>query len=526
MTPETSSKQVFASAPAFIVLAVVFIAVVIPRFMVLGGLPTTDEGIYAYNAMIIHASLTAGHGLPDTGGLALYPLLLNWIYSLKINPLVALRFMDMLVAAAAGYALYRVIEHEGKSRWGAVILTAIFLLTLNLPIFIQFGFKNSYQAAFLPLFIALWLGLTATTETSSKRWMTIGALLMFAVLLRETLIPFLLLGAIATFMAHGLKPSVKLAFGAVVAAIGILIPIVLARGGIATLIDAYRDAGTMYASIEGTVFNNFINNGGHALNEGMVATIIAAVGLLAAVTWLLKQGRPYDDLPKIGFWLSAALLPLIEPATKIGFPYHFSICLPGLAGLAALGLRKILAETQGMKFNVVGIALGIALLVLVFPRASYLTRNWPITSDVLGNLKLYQWPDKYANSSNYLLAARAIKEVTPFGGTVSISGFMLTLYPLTGYLPPKPELANLSQTIMKYGLSSERMRETLLKCPPDVLLATSRTDWPGGQELLKAIVGTNIYKPIYKIPTANNRHYGSFGGIIFSRTDSRPCELN
>lgn len=137
--------------------------------MLIGGLPATDEGVFAYFAQLIHASLITSKSLPHTGPLALYLLLCNWVFAFNINPLVALRFIDMLVATLAGYLFYRAIEIESGSRLGAFLICLLFLFTMNQPVFIQYGFKNSMFAAYVPLFASLWLGLAAPVDAPARR---------------------------------------------------------------------------------------------------------------------------------------------------------------------------------------------------------------------------------------------------------------------------------------------------------------------------------------------------------------------
>ncbi|GHU06327.1 hypothetical protein FACS1894158_12390 [Betaproteobacteria bacterium] len=85
--------------------------------------------------------------------------------------------------------------------------------------------------------------------------------------------------------------------------------------------------------------------------------------------------------------------------------------------------------------------------------------------------------------------------------------------------------ANLTNTIIKLELSIPRLREALLRCPPDVLMTTSRTDWPGGPELLAAVRESGIYEQLAEIPASSDRDYGSFGGLIFRSTKKSPCRL-
>jgi hypothetical protein len=522
MTSGSTSSPAFPRTPALVVILVALLAVALPRLMVVGGLPTTDEGFQAYYAQIMHASLAGGHGLPDTGPLMFYSLLVNWVFAFGANPMIALRLVDMLVAVAAGYALYRVIEVESRSRLGALLIALLFLFTMNHPTFTQHGFKNSIHAAYLPLFAALWLGLTAPANATARRWLGVGALLSVAVLLRETFLPLMALGALAVLVGHGPRAFGRLVAGAAGAGLLITGVILAARGGIAATLEGYRDAGLVYAAIADKRVEFFFNYGGQALREGTVALIVAGVGLVVTLARSLG-GSWLTSLPRLAFWLAAALIPLIEPASKIGFPYHFGVCLPGLAGLAALGWRNACEGSPIQRRNLAAGALGIALLAMVIPRLGPLSANWPQTREALASFQTGDWPESFTDKTNYLLAAQAIRQATPPGGTVAISGFMFTLYPLTGHVPPAPELANLSATLIKLGLSGPALRDALLRCPPDVLMTTSRTDWPGGPDLLAAVRDTGIYAQVAEIPTTNDRAYGAFGGLVFRRTEARAC---
>ncbi|MBB5020536.1 hypothetical protein HNQ59_003857 [Chitinivorax tropicus] len=520
---ETNCQHFFGEDPhlptAVVVLMVIF-AAVIPRLMLVGGLPATDEGVFAYFAQIVHASLSAGKGLPDTGPLMLYPLLLNWVFAFDTNPLIALRLIDMLVAVAAGYAFYRVMEVESGSQLGAILISLIFLFTMNQAIFIQYGFKNSIFAAYVPLFSALWLGLTAPVGICARRWITIGALLSVSVLLRETFLPLIVVGALAVLLQRGFRSLYHLIVGGIGAGLLIAGVIITARGGIASLLESYRDAAKIYAAMADKRTELFFGSGAQFVQEANIALVIAVVGFIVVLVRSLGKSSA-TSLPKLGFWLAATLVPLIEPASKIGFPYHFSVCLPGLAGLAALGWRNI---CDGSRLHLACSAILIAMLSMLIPRAIGLWGNWPQSKEVLASFQTGHWPEILTDKSNYLMAAAVIRQIAPSGGTVAVSGYMYALYPLTGLLPPKPEVANLTNAIIDLDLSEPRFREVLLRCPPDIVMTTSRTDWPGSSEILNAVRNTGIYEEVTEIPTTNNRSYGGFGGFIFRVTKQRPCE--
>lgn len=519
------SSPALAHTPTILVVLIVIIAVALPRFTMVGGLPTSDEGFYAYYAQAIQASLTAGRGLPDTGTLMLYPLLVNWVFSLNINSLVALRLVDMLVALLSGYALYRIIEVESRSRVGAMLIAGLFLFTMNQPAFIQYGFKNSIYAAYLPLFAALGLGLTADAREATCRWMGIGALLSLAVLLRETFLPFMVVGSLAVLASHGVRRFGQLILGAVGAGLLTVSVILAARGSIVGVYDGYRDASLLFAAVADKRVELFFSSGRQALSEAILPVIVASIGLIVTLI-RSRSDKRITSWSKLGFWLAVTLVPLIEPALKIGFPYHFGVCLVGMAGLTCLGWRNVSERSSSIiwKYLTIGV-LGIVLPVQIIPRLATLEAFWHQSREVLASsFKSRYWPANLTEKTNYLLAAKIIRQVTPPGGTVSISGFMYTLYPLTGYLPPKPEFANLSATMIKLGLSTSRLREMLLRCPPDVLMTTVRTEWPGASELLAAVRETGIYEQIADIPVSNDRAYGSFGGGVFRVTSHLPCK--
>lgn len=344
-----------------------------------------------------------------------------------------------------------------------------------------------------------------------------------AVLLRETFLPLMALGALAVLVGHGMRPFGQVILGALGAGTLITGATLAARGGITATVDSYLDASLIYAAIAEKRVDFFFEFGGQTLREGIVALIVAGLGLVIALVRTLG-GSLVTSLPKLAFWLAAALIPLIEPASKIGFPYHFGVCLPGLAGLAALGWRNAFEDGSALWGRLAAGTLCIALLAMVIPRLTPLVSNWPQTRESLASFQSGQWPDSFTDKSNYLVAAQAIRQAVPPGGTVAISGFMFTLYPLTGHLPPTPDLSNLSSTLIKLGFSGHRLREALLRCPPDVVMTTSRTDWPGGAELLAAVRKTGIYEEVAEIPATHDRAYGSFGGFVFRAVERRPCK--
>jgi len=503
--------RIFVSA--VLMVFVVLAATAFPRLMVVGGLPTTDEGAYAYYAQFIHANLAAGRGLPDAGMLDIYPLMLSWVFSLPANHMILLRLADMFVAVVASCLLYSVIEQESGSRVGGALISLVFLFTMNQPIFIQTGFKNSIFAAYIPLFLALRLG---TANKVGAHWEWVGALVALAVLLRETFFPFLIVGALAIAKAYGWRACLRFILGTSIAILVVMVGIAIARGGIANLIEGYRDAAALYDAVAGRDVNLFVNNGIASAREAAVALAFGGLGVIAIFIGLITRNRQVSP-GRFIFWLFVATVPLLEPASKIGFPYHFAVCLPGLAGLAAFGWKSATTGRDASIKLIFATAAAMVGVVMLFPKTTTLVEYWPHTRSTLESASTGSWPNEATASSNYLLAAEAIRKVAPPNGTLSVSGFMHALYPLTGMLPPCHELSNLSATLIKLNLDGIRFKQALLACPPDVLMTTTRTNWPGADTLTKAVEDSGLYEQVAIIPVAPDKSYGGFGGTIYRR---------
>ncbi|MDR1351318.1 MAG: hypothetical protein LBJ59_11220 [Zoogloeaceae bacterium] len=516
---------------AALLISVILAGTVFPRLMFLGLFPAMDDGYYAYIAQQIYHSLANGQGIPDSGGLSLYPLLCSWVFSFGYNPIISLRLIDLGVAIITAFLLYRILAKTCNSNTGVALITFIFTFTLNQALFIDSGFKNSITAAFAPLFLALYVGMGAIqSKKSGNAWQLAGALTALAVVLRETFAPFAVLGLVSVFIAQGKKAALRFFIGGVATGILWIGGILMARGGVVELIAAYHSAGAVFGAVPNDLrLDHFISYGWMAIRSSSIAltfSVLAIVILLFAI--FLRRDKSL--LLAAVFWLSFIGVALIEAATKICYAYHFAIALPGFAGLCALALREIIRVWPAIKLsksmnNFLAVA-GIVLSAGGFYASCSIWSGicWPVTLETL-TAPGGTWPEKFTERSHYLLAAAEIKKVMPEKGTLSISRAMHVLYLLTGHSPPSPRLSDLSATAIILNFSVPDIRQALLDCAPDVIMVATHNDWftgGGSPRLREAVLATGIYETVVKFPVSE-RPYGFLGGIIFRKTKETTC---
>ncbi|MDR3158118.1 MAG: hypothetical protein LBU11_03735 [Zoogloeaceae bacterium] len=516
---------------AALLVSVILAGTVFPRLMFLGFFPAMDDGYYAYVAQQIYHGIANEQSIPDSGGLSFYPMLCSWVFSLDYNPIISLRLIDLGVAVIMAFSLYRVLAIICRSNTGAALITLVFTFALNQALFIDNGFKNSIIAAFTPLFLALYIGMKATRNKESGRaWWIAGALTAMAVILRETFIPFAVLGLVSVFIAQGKKAVLRFFIGGVATGILLIGGILIARGGIAGTIAAYRSAGIVFDSVPvDTRLEHFISYGLMAIYSSsfaMTFSVLAIVILLVAI--FLRRDKSL--LLAAVFWFSFIGVALIEAAMKICYAYHFAITLPGFAGLCALALREIIRIWPAIRLSgrmndflaVVSIVLPASWFYFSVPYGSGF--YWPVTLEILA-APGGAWPEKFTDRSHYLLAAAEIKKVMPENGTLSVNRSMHVLYLLTGYSPPLRQLSDLSATAIELNFSVPDIRQALLDCAPDVIMLATRNDWftgGGNPRLHEAVLATGIYEAVVKFPFSE-RPYGFLGGIIFRKTGETAC---
>ena len=505
-----------------LLIILVFSATLIPRLLMIGAPPATDEGIYAFNSLMIYLNPPPGNLLPELGTLSLYQALMAWVFSYDINHLVLLRALDALVASIAGFMLYQVTSHESNSKLVGAVIAIIFLISLNDPVFIQYGFKNSIAAASLPLLAAIAIGQRAKGVVTTV-WFAAGALVAIAVLLREPFAIFAIAGVLVVYVRAGFRAMCAYLLGGVLMGGLILLLMILMRGGYQNLIQSYADLALTFQQI---AYQK------HALLQSSVAAFAKnalSVLMLSVVSiyWVLLAGTIKPVYVYImGFWLLLATAPLLEPLLKNGYPYHYASTMFGLAGLVSLGWRAYL-ETKTEYSRITIFIIFLAMLFLT-PKITKFNGVYTQYTAQLGSKNApINWPQSIVQQSNYLLIAEYIHTHSQGNPTVAINGSMLGVIPLAKAKPSSPELAHLSYRYIYSNQDKKSLRAEIKACPPEFIMLTNSSPFQDTKVLNKIVKSIPEYRLSTYIPPSKTRHYGSFDAAIYQWTaKSRDCHRN
>lgn len=497
------------------ILLVVFLAVILPRLCGIGYFIYMDEGYHAFIARYAFESIAAGHGFPpDMSGFKLFPLLCSWLWALPGNGVIWLRFADMLAAACAGWAFCRLLAAEAKNAAIGLWLAFAFMLGLNVEGAIQSGFKNSFAPAFLCLFCAL--NAIRGARPDSSRWYAAGALTAAAVLFRETFAPFALLACASLAFARCHRQMWRYMAGGIMGAICIFGICALWRGQGLDMLAWYFSYGKIYEPEADLRLIKFFANGGKALTVYWPLLLLA---LFAAYCLWRAPGRQINN--RALFWLAAAALPLLEPFAKIGFLYHFSVCLPGLAGFCAWAYARLPSEAiiTRKRERLAAVLAACLMLAAWLPHFGKL----PVTLQTLQNFPRAGWPAALTDQSTTLQAAAALRKLAPAGATVSSSGFAYFIYPASGMRPPAIGLEDLSRSWIYAGQNEEKFLKALAQNPPDIVLI----GLPAGEHIsvfwrqLRYIFERHPdYEYAGLIEPDAQKNYGWLGYLIYKRKDS------
>ena len=490
------------------------------RLQLLNGLPGSDSGFYTFHAQYIYNVLSNGGTVKDMF-IMLYPMLTSWVYGLDVNQYILLRMIDGLVAVAASIVLFKVILKESGSVFFTLILLTPLLVLMNDPILIGSGFKNSIWAAFLPLFSALLIWQNSTQEDKYSFYL-IGALVSFGVLLREPFLVFFILAGIAILIGYGWRILLKYLIGSAVLGFTLLGFLLMLRGwDLFNLVNAYINFVSLFDNkIEG----HFLEIGLITLQSNWFIFITATI----SIVYLVKSystNKKLVNIKRFYFWLGVVLVTFLEPYFKTGFPYHFVNCLPGLAGLSAIGWHYISNQESKKTTLIAMVGIGLMSLMIILPTVDRkMVKSFhvftPLDAMRWAKSDLFQIPEMIERSQ-YLIAADKISRHSRKDSTLTTNGLMQVLFPLTDLLPPDYVFNDLSSLFKKLNRDEGKLIKMLEQYRPTLIIALG-VDVPSEKYLFKAIEKSNLYNKVETIIGNQNIDYGwkfKNSGIIYRLKD-------
>lgn len=501
------------SHPAWWTALVICLTVVLPRFAALGGFPNMDEGFYAFIARYIYNGYaTTGMFPADLGGYQLYPFLLAWIPALPGNELFWFRLADLFFATLAGWFFCRMLVEESGSLKFGLLLASAFLLGMNVPDAIESGFKHSFFPAFTCLFLAV--NLARKAGGSSNGWFWVGGLVALGVLLRETFAPFAILGCVALLWTRAFGALWRYVLGGIGAALAITAVCALCRGQFAEIFAAYVQAASVYEPEAARVWPNFMEYGFLALK-----TFLPLLVLMAGAAWLLARQKAKCSWGRPLFWLSAVCMPLFEPFFKLGFLYHFTVCLPGIAGFCACAYGRIAPDAMKTRRNACIVV--VICLCMLAPCIKGHFKNVRLTLAVLETFPRLDWPENADQFCQTLAVARSIKEHMPENGSLAANGFTFFLFPASGESANALWQADLARAYLAYGRDNVLMSDAFVRQPPDlvVLAEAVKPHAATFARELRAIISNNpSYEFVERIEPSLNKNYGWLGYSLYRKT--------
>lgn len=492
-------------------ITVILCAVFLPRAAALGDFIYMDEGYHAFMASYINKSILAGEGFPaEMSGYKLYPMLTFWLWNLPGNTFIWIRIVDLLFAVLMGFVFCKMLVEESGDKYIGLLLGFSFLAGLNYAGAINSGFKNSFFPAFFCLCLAI--NLARGASDTSPRWLYAGALTALGILFRETFALFPVIGVLALLLNKNYKALARFIAGGITAALIVTLFLALLRGQLWKIFEFYFIYGKIYGPEAGKRITKFIQNGGKALYLYAPLLALASIALIPA---LRKQRKIFAN--RAMFWVACALAPIIEPYLKIGFLYHFSACLPAMAGLCAYGFSRI--GLHGKFYHGYAI-LTILCAFIMFPYTFAHYRKLPVTLQTLTAYPANAWPESMLSQSTTLEAAKKIRDTLPPGGSVASSGFAYFVFPASKTFPPAIEVGDLSRCYIYANEDEKEFNKKIKTYQPDlVLLAKTGAEHSETfhSELKRIFDHNPDYKLIDAIEPDTSLNYGWLGYDIYKK---------
>ena len=220
------------------------------------------------------------------------------------------------------------------------------------------------------------------------------------------------------------------------------------------------------------------------------------------------------------FWLALAIVPIIEPLTKLGFDYHFANSIPGLAGISAMGWRYVTLNEPKIIKKYLMVAIIILCISGVYGNTvKTLNINVYHKENAIKDAYDQLWKNNYSEieiikKSNFLIAADMLKQLSNKDSTLATAGFAQVLFPLTGLLPTSLKMYDLRSAYLQLNWNEDEFVSLLKKEKPTIIFPTNQV-LPGIKNLTRAIARTNLYERVAILSYSPNVYYKSIYGDIY-----------
>jgi len=489
------------------------------QLMIVG--PETDGGINTFVNQFIFTNLNKGNDLNGPIPLHLYSYLTAWVYSLEINQYIFLRIIDGLIAMFASILFFQVILRESKSIIFTMVLIIPLLIIMNDAVNIGFGFKNSIWVSYVPFFTALLIWQKLTKEDRFSFYF-IGALISLGVLFREPFLPFFILTGFVIYINYGWRILLKYLIGSASLGFSIIILVLLHRGGdLIGFVNSYVIFAGGLKDYAVSEWSSFLQWGLYTIKVNWMLCIISVFSAI----YIIKSyffDKKMIPINRFYFWLAISFIPLLEPIMKVGFPYHFANCLPGLAGLSAMAWKQMNTNESKIKNRLSIATISLMSFFIILPTLNHALKD----DNILSPLEVFRWANSndafrqkiIVENNNYLIAAARIYELSREDSTLVVSGHMQAIYPLTGLLPPIYELNDLRTLYSGLNFNENKLLKIIEKYRPTLILTTNLIG-KGEKDLPGIINKTNLYNKVGVIEENLEIDYGWKSGIIYRLKD-------
>ena len=442
-----------------------------------------------------------------------------WVYGLDVNQYILLRLIDGLVAITASIILFKVILKESGSLLFTAILMIPLLIVMNDIEVIAYGYMNSVWAAYLPLFTALLFWQNAS-KADTFSFYIIGALVSLGILLREPFLPFFFLAGIAIWIGYGWRVLLKYLIGSAILGFSVLAVVLSFRGwDLLGFINSYLNKAESIAIWDHLIWGMFIDSGLKSLKANWFIFITASLSVIYLIK-IYATDKKLASVNRLYFWMLMALIPIIEPMSKVGFEYHFAQCLPGLVGLSAMSWRYINSnESKQVKISSL-LILGLMSLIVIVPT---------VNQDIVKSIRIYGPSDaidwstaevfrspEMVQRSQYLTIAAKIYELSRADSTLVVTNTLHALYVLTGLLPPVYALNDLDPLYSSLNSDKEKLIQVIKKYRPTIIVTPTINSIPKNDLDIQNIIDkTNLYNKVAVVPKNLAIDYGWRTAVIY-----------